>query len=98
MIDNGVTVDEFAGTAKMVQPRANVGIFTTPSDVGLVKTVNCDEVLAPNSHIAANETALFGAATNYGRGQANGLEGPAHSAEKQPLPNRGSCRIEILHV
>src|SRR6267154_5453069 len=98
MIDNGVTVDKFTWTTKMVKPRANIRIFATPSNIGLVEAINCNEVLAPNCHIAANQTPLFGPSANYRRRQTNGFERPVHSGEKQPLPNRGSCRIEILDV
>jgi hypothetical protein len=52
MINNGMTVNKFSGPAKMIQPAANIGILTAPTEVTLVESVYRNQILSPNSHVA----------------------------------------------
>lgn len=59
------TIDEFAGSAQMVEPRANIRVLAqAPSFVLLVPTIDGEEVASPHGHVATDDSALGGVSTN----------------------------------
>src|SRR5438477_7887416 len=55
---DGVSMDKFAAPAKMVEARAQVGIFAdAPARILLVEAVDRDQVVAPDRQVAANDPA-----------------------------------------
>jgi hypothetical protein len=59
------TIDEFAGSAQMVESGANVRVLAqAPSFVLLVPTIDGEEVAPPHSHVATDDSALGGVSPN----------------------------------
>ena len=53
------TVDEFAGSAQMIEAGANVGVFPqAPTFVLLVPAVNFQKIFFPHSHVTADDSSL----------------------------------------
>ena len=89
MKGDGAAVNEFAATAQMIQPRADVGILTSaPAGVILVVAVDGKKVLAPESHVAADDAALPGVATDDGKRPAHALGCAGDFAGEHPAKRR----------
>jgi len=53
------TVDEFAGSAQMIEAGADVGVFPEPPTfVLLVPAVDFQKIFFPHSHVAADDSSL----------------------------------------
>ena len=59
VIKNRSAVDKFAGSAQMIEARADVGVLPeSPALVFLVPAVDFQKILFPHSHVAADDSSL----------------------------------------
>ena len=91
MIDDGPAVHELAATSKVVDAGAEVGIGAdTAAEETFIKTINGEDIVAPEGHVAADDAALFFVTKDDGPGKAYAFGGAADSAGDHPPPN-GFC-------
>ena len=65
------TVDEFAGSAQMIEAGANVGVFPqAPTFVLLVPAVDFQKIFFPHSHVAADDSSLGRVTFDNGKGES----------------------------
>jgi len=59
VIENRSAVDEFTGSAQMIEAGANVGVLPeSPAFVLLVPAVNFQKIFFPHSHVTADDSSL----------------------------------------
>jgi hypothetical protein len=83
---NGTAIHKFPAAAKMVQSRTNVGILTSPTSVILIKAINRDEIITPEGHVATDDSALFGVATDNRDWPADALGETGDFTGQHPAP------------
>ena len=96
MKGDGAAVNKFPGTAQMVEAGADVGVLAhAPADVGFVEAVDGHEVVAPESHVAADDAALLGVAFDDGEGPADAFGDAGDLAGEHPLRDGRLAGFEL---
>ena len=67
-----------------------------PTGVILVETIDSQDVVTPEPHIAADDAALFGIAADQRDGPADALDGAGDFPDQHPLPDRSPARLKFL--
>jgi hypothetical protein len=88
MINHGVAINKFARTPQMIKPRAHVRIFPAPSGVILIETIDGQQIIAPNPHVAADNAPLPGIALDKWNWQTHGFGQARDAAQENPTWNR----------
>src|ERR1044071_7436008 len=85
MINDGPAVNHLARTAKVIQPHAEIRIFAdAPAEVFFIHAVDRHEVVAPETHVAADNAALILVAAGNSVRISKRLESPGQSPGQQP--------------
>ena len=90
------TVDEFAGSAQMIEAGANVGVFPqAPTFVLLVPAVNFQKIFFPHSHVTADNSSLGHVTLDNRKGQSKCFSGTGElTREEEAKTWNGLAHLE----
>ena len=81
VVEDRATVDKFAGSAQVVESRADIGVFPqAPTFILLIPAVDFEQIPFPHGHIAADDPALTRASLDDGKREPEPLSRAAHFA------------------
>ena len=90
------TVDEFAGSAQMIEAGSDVGVFPkAPTFVLLVPAVDLQKILFPHSHVTADNSSLGRVTFDNGKGESKCFGGAGElTCEKETKTWNGLAHLE----
>ena len=81
VVEDCATVDKFAGSAQVVEARADIGVFPqAPTFILLIPAVDFEQILFPHGHIATDDSALTRVTLDDGKREPEPLGRTAHFA------------------
>jgi hypothetical protein len=90
------TVDEFAGSAQMIEAGADVGVLPkAPTFVLLVPAVDFQKIFFPHTHVTADDSSLGRVTLDNGKGKPKCFGGASKlTCEKETKTWNGLARLE----